>query len=477
VSPARVTPKAHNEVTSSARYGASVTAAACLLLTLVVNVAPQIDPTIGSRRFHVALETAASMVLIFVAAVLLGRFRLNASRRTLLKFVAVLLLALDNLYSAVLTIAVDSVAVGGFATWSFAADGALGAALLATAALLPDKPVPRQRNAIAIAIAGSVAVLALLGGLAAILSDRLPSAFETPAVSGDLDLLSEHPALLLVEGFTAACWGLAAIGFARLSDEQEDEFQRWLAISAVIASVAFLNYTLFPSHFTELLHAGDLFFIAATIALLYGAVREISNEEAALIQSAVLEERRRVARDLHDGVAQELAFISSQTRWFISQPHDRQPLTQILDAVERALDESRAAIAALSRPMDEPLDRALGQSAQDVATRVGARLNLDLDDATDVPADWREALLRITREAIANAVRHGHARVIDITLRNGDGVWLRVTDDGDGFDLSAPRSSQSYGLTSMRERTESLGGRFSIASTPGGGTTIEVALP
>jgi signal transduction histidine kinase len=112
-----------------------------------------------------------------------------------------------------------------------------------------------------------------------------------------------------------------------------------------------------------------------------------------------------------------------------------------------------------------------------VANRVGARLNLDLDGGIEVPAEWREALLRITREAVANAVRHGHARAVDITLRNGDGIWLRVTDDGEGFDLSAPRSDQSYGLTSMRERTESLGGEFSIASTPGEGTTIEVTLP
>ena len=55
-------------------------------------------------------------------------------------------------------------------------------------------------------------------------------------------------------------------------------------------------------------------------------------------------------------------------------------------------------------------------------------------------------------------------------------MWLRVTDDGDGFDLSAPRSSQSFGLTSMRERAESLGGRFEISSTPGAGTTIEVVV-
>jgi len=184
-----------------------------------------------------------------------------------------------------------------------------------------------------------------------------------------------------------------------------------------------------------------------------------------------------VARDLHDGVAQELAFIASQTRWFIRRPDDGQPLEQIMDAVERALDESRGAIAALSRPIDEPLDLALGQAAQDVANRIGARLQLDLDPRVEVPPDWRVALLRIAREAVGNAVRHGRARTVSLQLHEADSITLRVSDDGDGFDPEAPRSTLSYGLTSMRERTESLGGEFRISSVEGAGTTIEVVLP
>ena len=106
-----------------------------------------------------------------------------------------------------------------------------------------------------------------------------------------------------------------------------------------------------------------------------------------------------------------------------------------MDAVERALDESRGAIAALNRPIDEPFDRALGHAALDIANRVGARLHLDVAEDVDVSPDWRDALLRISREAIANAVRHGRARTISVQLREGDSWRLRVTDDGDGFDL------------------------------------------
>jgi signal transduction histidine kinase len=465
-------------VAANARYAASLSASVCLSLTLLLHVAPQLDPTIGNRRFHVGLEMAAAMVLIFIAAVLLGRFRLNSSRRTLLKLAAVAILAADNLFSAILTMSVDSVASGGFATWTFAADGVVGALLLAVAATLPDQPVRRKARALWIALGTSLAVLLGIILTTVILGDRLPGAFnEPPSTDSELELLSEHVAIIAVEMITAICYAIAAVGFARLAEEEEDEFLKWLSIGSVIAAIAFVNYALFPSQFTELIFSGDFFFLAAVLALLFGAVREISNEEAARIRTAVLEERRRVARDLHDGVAQELAFISSQARWFVRQPADLGPLGQIMDSVERALDESRSAIAALSRPMDEPLDVALGHTALDIANRVGARLQLDLEEGINVPAAWREALLRIAREAVANAVRHGRARTVSVQLREGEEIWLRITDDGEGFDVAAPRSSQSFGLVSMRERTESLGGQFNISSAPGAGTTVEVVLP
>jgi signal transduction histidine kinase len=462
---------------ADALYAASVAATVCLGVTLIVNLAPPMDPTIGSRRFHVALETSAAMVLIFVSAVLLGRFRLNSSLRTLLKLAATFSLALENLVSAALTIALDGDDTN-FVAWATAIAGLLGATLLASAALLPDRHIARQGRAVAIALGAAVAVFAPLVALTAIFSTSLPGAFDVPPESlVGLQRLSEHPALIVIEALTATGYGVAAIAFARMAQERDDEFLKWLGVGLVIVSAAYLNYAIFPSQFTELVYSGDLFFIAATVALAYAAVREIANEEAAQIRAAVREERRRVARDLHDGVAQELAFIASQTRWFIHRPDDGHQLEQIMDAVERALDESRGAIAALNRPIDEPLDRAIGQAAQDVANRIGARLQLDLDPRVDVPPDWRVALLRIAREAVGNAVRHGRARTVNVQLREDDSITLRISDDGDGFDPEAPRPNLSYGLTSMRERTESLGGEFRISSVEGAGTTIEVLLP
>ena len=153
----------------------------------------------------------------------------------------------------------------------------------------------------------------------------------------------------------------------------------------------------------------------------------------------MLEERRRVARDIHDGVAQELSFIASQMRGLPTREADRETAAEIMESVQRALDESRGAISALGRPVSEPLHVALARTAEEVTGRLGARLELDIDEHVQVPPAWEEALPRILREAVANAVRHGRARTVTVHLRDADGIWLRVTDDGTGFDVAARR--------------------------------------
>jgi len=460
---------------ASARHVTTLTASICVIVTLVVHLS-DLDPDVGNRRFHVGLETADAMVLVFVAAVLLGRFRSDASRRSLLMLTAVIVLALKNLVFAVTTVVADDFPLSPFTIWATAINGALGAFLLAAAAVLPDRRA-RSTRTTAVVLLPSVAIVAVVTVLAAVFDEVLPTGVSLPPDPATVELLSGSPVKIMVDVVTAVCYGIAAFVFARLADEHRDEFMKWVSISAVIAAVAFVNYALYPSRFTRLFYGGEVLWIGAVLALLYGAVREISTLEAAMVRSAVLDERRRIARDLHDGVAQELAYISSQVRWFIRRPDDPQPIGKILDSVERALDESRGAIAALNRPLDEPFDVALGHAAGDVADRVGARLQLDLDRNIRLNADWRDALLRIAREAVGNAVRHGHARTVTMQLRNGEAAWLQVSDDGDGFDLTAPVSAQSFGLTSMRERTESLGGQFSIESTPGAGTTVKVVIP
>lgn len=185
-----------------------------------------------------------------------------------------------------------------------------------------------------------------------------------------------------------------------------------------------------------------------------------------------------MARDLHDGLAQELAFIRSQTAAMAAGtviPGMEQHLSA---AAERALAESRRAVDVLSGTTDDagPLARALCRAAEEVATRAGAAVKVHAEDVTTVPPEVREALVRVTREATNDAVRHGAATTVCIRLRKErTGLWLAVADDGNGFDQGTVR--RGHGLRSMRERAEAVGGRLEIRSDPGCGATVEVHVP
>ena len=172
---------------------------------------------------------------------------------------------------------------------------------------------------------------------------------------------------------------------------------RWFAAGAILAAFASLNYLFFPSLYSDWVYTGDFLRLGFYLLVLVGTGREIQTYWRRLADVAVLEERRRIARDLHDGLAQELAFIAAETRGPASK------------AAERALDESRRAIAALTRPVDEPLHVALVQAAEEVAHRVGTQIRFEGETVSTVPGDTREALIRIVREAVTNAARHGGA--------------------------------------------------------------------
>jgi signal transduction histidine kinase len=464
-------------ITENAGLIVSMTATIGLALTLAFNSAGSLEPAYQNRSLHVAKETAAALVLLLVAALVLGRFRRTGRLLDLLALAGVVLLAGKTLVFSVLA-AILAETSGGLTTWRTTGAAMLGALLLAASPLVPRQVVRDRRTAIILTTGGCLAALGLLMVVAEVFD--LPAAFAEapPDTSAELKFFSQDPALLVADIAATVLFTVAGVLFARRAEQERDELQLWLGVGCVIAGLAYLNYVLFPSAYTDFLYAGDLFRIAAVVAWGIGTIRVISTYQTAYAHTAVLEERRRVARDLHDGVAQELAFISSQMHWLDKRGGDEQANGQIMEAVQRALDESRSAISALSRPVQEPLHLSLAHTAEEVAGRVGARLELDLDEHVVVSPAWEEALPRILREAVGNAVRHGRARTVTLQLRDSDdGAWLRIEDDGGGFDMSKPRSDDSFGLISMRERTEALGGTFEIQSEPGKGTTVEIHLP
>ena len=194
-------------------------------------------------------------------------------------------------------------------------------------------------------------------------------------------------------------------------------------------------------------------------------------------RAAVRREREGMARDLHDGLAQELAFIVTQTRR-VAAPDDRgdETLAAITSAAQRALDESRALIGGLRAGEDRPVDIAVAEAAEELAHRTGASVRVAAADGVVLPPATRDALVRIVREGVTNAVRHAQASDITVELTGGPGIRLRIADNGVGFDpASAARGG--FGITSMRERARAAGGDLQCLSSPGAGTQIEVVFP
>ena len=189
------------------------------------------------------------------------------------------------------------------------------------------------------------------------------------------------------------------------------------------------------------------------------------------------EERRRIARDLHDGVAHELAYMAGKARTSSSsKPSAHDEMRELADAADRALDEARRAISVLSSPNLERLQLCVAQTAEDMCARFGMDVRLDLDDGVELPATTTENVLRIIREAITNAGRHGAASTVSVRLAGDHGVHLCIEDDGRGFDPSGPIHSAGFGLLSMQERAASIGATFEVRSAPAQGTRVDLVF-
>lgn len=452
------------------------TTVVALAITALVTALPFVAFAYRSPSAHVAIETMASLTGLLVAYLVYWRFTRSGSRSDLLLFSALgLHAAATLLFSALPAVAGGS---GSFVTWTPAIGRFMAAALLAWAAVASDRQIARPRRAALHAMGGGVVLLGAIAILVALSAGSLPIAIE-PTVSPTVGpRFAGDPSVLVLNAVQTLLYAAATLGFARRARRDGDELMGWLAIASVLGGFARVNYLLFPSLYSPWIYTGDFFRLGFFLVLLVGAAREIQTYHHAEMARATLEERRRIARELHDGLAQELTFIAGETRAMNAFPDDRSQLPHIATAAERALDEARDAIAALTKPVNEPLDVLISRAARQAATRVGAGVELDLGPGAEPSPEARAALVRIVREAVANATRHGRAGAVRVRLARTDGIRLVVSDDGSGFDMDARlRESSGFGLTSMSERAAELGGRLHVRSAPGMGTTVEVAIP
>ncbi len=205
---------------------------------------------------------------------------------------------------------------------------------------------------------------------------------------------------------------------------------------------------------------------------------------AAARDGAALEERHRLARELHDSVSQALYGIALGARTakaqLVRDPQKvAEPLDYVLQLAEAGLTEMRALIFELRPEALETEGLAVALRKQADAMRVRYKLKLEtvIGDEPKVSLEVKQALLRIAQEALHNTVKHAKATQVRLRLETSvSALMLEIMDDGLGFDSNA-RFDGHLGQRSMRERAESIGARFDLQTAPGAGTRIRVQLP
>jgi PAS domain S-box-containing protein len=195
-------------------------------------------------------------------------------------------------------------------------------------------------------------------------------------------------------------------------------------------------------------------------------------------------ERRRIARELHDRVGQNLSALNINLDIVLGQLRDapsRRRLEDSLTLVDDTLQSIENVMADLRPPLlDEyGLGAALAWYAEEYAQRTGIAVSVDNahDAARGLRPEAAVALFRIAQEALNNAAKHSAAKRITVLLEDEDNdIVLSVSDDGRGF--AAEQGARGrWGMTTMRERAEAAGGRLSVESSPGNGTTVRAAVP
>jgi signal transduction histidine kinase len=249
-----------------------------------------------------------------------------------------------------------------------------------------------------------------------------------------------------------------------------------LAGAAFLIAAGRLQYVAIPVVAADWITVREALRLAGYGLLLAAAAREYVWMRRADHHAALDAERQRIARDIHDGLAQDLAVIATQGQRLEYGLGPDHPLTV---AARRALASSRGTILDLSASGAPSTQAALREIADELEARFGLEITVHAEPpgVADLSLKSREHIVRIAREAINNAARHGSAHHIEIRLESRSTRWLlRVSDDGSGIEAPASAPKIGFGLLAMHARAAELGGHLTLRRRPTGGTELEVSL-
>ena len=424
---------------------------------------PDLRPTYELPQVRLVLDTMVSLAAVLVAVLAGVRFSVEGRR-------------LDWLLCAGFSLVAGATFCFGIAPilggqplhrreqWALISSRVLAGCLIAAAAFARKRTVARRRELTELLIFVPCMLL-LLWIFADTLEATLPS-----LSSGDHDQPRLLTAMLALRALASL---VAVVGFGLRYRNRGNDFDRWLALGATLSLFADLNYVFTPLVSNRFVTPGDFLRLLAYAVLLVGVWRAIRFAE---FGRAVAEERARVAREIHDGLAQYLFAVSTHATMLENGADPKEALPKLKQAATAAQQEARFAILALSSASGTaPFDAALRRYIDFLTADGLLEVELEIDSNVQLAPDEQIEVFRIVQEGLANARKHAGATEahVRIGLRGEERV-VTVVDNGTGFDNEAVSAGQ--GLRNMKARSASIGGGFTLSSEPGRGTALEVVL-
>ena len=411
------------------------------------------------------LETTMSLAGLLVAVLAANRFHVEGLRTDLLLAAGFLVGSLSTLAFAIIPVLGGS-SLQPAEAWAASLGAMLGTGLVAAAPFVSGRSRTRDRALWDALVAAAIALFAawiLLRGHAA----QLPALTRGP---GD----AEPPGLASVLSIQALIDLLAVVGWGKRLARTGDDLAQWLALGFTLQLFAALHLVLAPPRGTTYVAEGDFLRLLAFGVMLVGAWRAI---RAAELGRAVAEERARVAREIHDGLAQYLFAVSTHAQMLASGTPVEEVGPQLKHAAELAQQEARFAVLALSSASGTAsFDSALRRYVEFLTADGGLAVDLEIDPGIRLAPDEQIEIFRIVQEGLGNVRRHANAKCAEVVIgqRPSGERFVAIEDDGEGFPLEA--ETAGHGLRNMRDRASSIDGGFNVRSTPGLGTALEVVL-
>ncbi|HVM56284.1 MAG TPA: histidine kinase [Gaiellaceae bacterium] len=416
-------------------------------------------------QLRLVLQTTMALAGLLVALLAAVRFSVEGRRLDLLLASGFFVISLS---SAVFAIGpqLGRGHVKPAEAWAALLGAIIGQALIAAAPLVRGRSKYRDW-AIANAVAAAGLALFVAWSLLQAAGSDLP-ALTSPEEGLQPFYLTATLALL------AFLFLVSVVGWSERFRRRDDDLASWLALGFTLMLFASLHYVFQPLLASSMVSYGDFLRMLAYGLMLIGTWRAIRSAE---FGRAVAGERARVASDIHDGLAQILFALSTHASMLEAGAPVADVLPRLKEAAVLAQQEARFAILALSAAGGTaPFDAALRRYIEFLTADGALEVELEIDRSVRLAPDEQIEIFRIVQEGLGNVRKHAKATRAEVVIgmRPFGERFVTIHDDGEGFDGEETAAGQ--GLKNMRARAESIEGGFSLTSTPGRGTALEVVL-